>query len=211
MLLVQKVLLQICQIHQCFNTLYVVGSMFLIIIKKSMFSVSIHYMLLVQYSNWYWFNFSFLVSIHYMLLVQIATLHGKRFITLFQYIICCWFKIPIYRAKKIDIEFQYIICCWFKIEHRKRLAKINLFQYIICCWFNKSNNYLNLCKFRFNTLYVVGSNYPNRRDVIYKSFVSIHYMLLVQYLPSTFSNALRTFQYIICCWFKFMNLDKKQE
>ena len=69
-----------------------------------------------------------------------------------------------------------------------------LVQYLFCSYF---------CTFHycFNTLYVVGSTFP-ALSLNTTSFVSIHYMLLVQPIYILVSDNPEEFQYIICCWFK---------
>ena len=58
-----------------------------------------------------------------------------------------------------------------------------MFQYIICYWFN------SWCL-----------------SCILGLWVSIHYMLLVQFNLRIFSNCSSLFQYIICCWFNMLKL-----
>ena len=96
-----------------------------------------------QYIICCWFNQKLqgnqkitIVSIHYMLLVQFSLSISSVANLKFQYIICCWFNLLkallLYRTHL----FQYIICCWFNNLHNLHNRIHHLFQYIICCWFN---------------------------------------------------------------------------
>ncbi len=59
----------------------------------------------------------------------------------------------------------------------------------------------------FNTLYVVGSKKPHYM-YRFNFFVSIHYMLLVQKTGILAVNIEFEFQYIICCWFNYLDSEE---
>ena len=120
----------------------------------------------------------------------------------FQYIICCWFNVQTTLNPKIDLLFQYIICCWFNLKSYKSWCSnyvsihyMLLVQKIFIFFFQDPLK-------GFNTLYVVGSINDAVEPLVKR--ISFQYIICCWFKYPLFVqlNAHSLFQYIICCWFK---------
>ena len=136
-----------------------------------------------------------------MLLVQAFKVVENRINTKFQYIICCWFKILFTLIWHIQIRFNtlYVVGSIINRSRWKRLHLVSIHYMLLVQW-----NVIQKCILikSFNTLYVVGSIITFFR---FEDLYMFQYIICCwfKFLETNPQYLLSQFQYIICCWFNF--------